>query len=107
MESTESGRSNTVEGGATPPSRDAIRDRLQNVKHLVLTATLVAAVFIWNLVAHHTVGVTAQTTSHSTPPPASVQAPGSNDFFGGGSPPGSVGGGGGDAPAPVVGSGAS
>jgi hypothetical protein len=107
MAPTDAAWPNTGGGGTTPPSRDSIRDRLQRVKHWVLTATLVAAVFIWNLVAHHTVGVTAQTARPATPPTASVQDPGSNDFFGGGSPSGSVGGGGGYSPAPVVGSGAS
>jgi hypothetical protein len=112
MQSTDMSRTSAGGGGTSPPSRDAIRDRLQRVKHWVLAATLVAALVIWNLVAHHTVGVTAQTTSPAAPPtatqpPSNVQDPGSSDFFGGGSPPGSVNGGGGYAQAPVVGSGAS
>jgi hypothetical protein len=79
---------------------------------MVVVGTVIAFGAIWSLVAHHVVGVTANTgsspnVSHSNTSLPPTQSSGSNGFFGNGGNSGAAGSGGGYGTGPVLGSGGS
>lgn len=101
----------------TPDQPRATRETVHHRLHLLRRAALVASVLgfagIWNLVAHHTVGVTARSTSPAVQPntdPYGASSTGSSGYFGNGGGDGGSGGsgvGGGSDYSPVLGTGGS
>jgi hypothetical protein len=94
-------------------SREQVHRRVNLFRRTAVAAAVLAFAGAWDLVAHHTVGITARAQTSPAPqyggsPPA-ASSPSSGGFFGSGSNggSGSAGIGGGNGNAPVLGSGGS